>query len=102
MKKLSKNWFLEKINNVKKIFKNKELWYFISMFTSWLLSFFCIMWSILSMLVSYDLVARIEKQESEIEKLTYTSVKYKMMFEDLYDTYVYPQGYVYEEVDYER
>ena len=45
-------------------------------------------WALVAM--SNDLVSRIEDQERQIDNLTYESVRYKMMYEDLYNTYIYP------------
>ena len=49
------------------------------------------------MAMSDDLVGRIEDQERQIDNLTYESTRYKMMYEDLYNTYIYPQEADYEE-----
>lgn len=52
-------------------------------------------WALMAM--SIDLVQRVQEQEAQIDNLTYESVKYKMMYEDLYNTYIYPQEDDYEE-----
>ncbi|MCI7291407.1 MAG: hypothetical protein MR504_04305 [Methanobrevibacter woesei] len=52
-------------------------------------------WALMAM--SIDLVQRVQEQEAQIDNLTYESVKYKMMYEDLYNTYIYPQEADYEE-----
>ena len=52
-------------------------------------------WAFMAM--SDDLVGRIEDQERQIDNLTYESTRYKMMYEDLYNTYIYPQEADYEE-----
>ena len=52
-------------------------------------------WALMAM--SIDLVQRVQEQEAQIDNLTYESVKYKMIYEDLYNTYVYSQEADYEE-----
>lgn len=75
----------------------KEFWYFIGMCTGWMIVVVLglLTWALMAM--SIDLVSRIEDQERQIDNLTYESTRYKMMYEDLYNTYIYPQEADYEE-----
>ena len=75
----------------------KEFWYFIGMCSGWMIAVVLglFTWALVAM--SNDLVSRIEDQERQIDNLTYESVRYKMMYEDLYNTYIYPQEQGYEE-----
>lgn len=75
----------------------KEFWYFIGMCSGWVVAVFIGLFAWAFMAMSSDLVSHIEDQERQIDNLTYESVKYKMMYEDLYNTYIYPQETDYEE-----
>ena len=75
----------------------KEFWYFIGMCTGWMIVVVLglLTWALMAM--SIDLVQRVQEQEAQIDNLTYESARYKMMYEDLYNTYIYPQEADYEE-----
>ena len=75
----------------------KEFWYFAGMCSGWIIVVVLglLTWALMAM--SSDLVQRVQEQEAQIDNLTYESVKYKMMYEDLYNTYIYPQEADYEE-----
>ena len=75
----------------------KEFWYFIGMCSGWIIAVFVGLFAWAFMAMSSDLVSRIEDQERQIDSLTYESTRYKMMYEDLYNTYIYPQEADYEE-----
>lgn len=75
----------------------KEFWYFIGMCSGWMVAVFIGLFACAFMAMSDDLVGRIEDQERQIDNLTYESTRYKMMYEDLYNTYIYPQEADYEE-----
>ena len=75
----------------------KEFWYFIGMCGGWMVAIFVGLFAWAFMAMSNDLVGRIEDQERQIDNLTYESTRYKMMYEDLYNTYIYPQEADYEE-----
>lgn len=75
----------------------KEFWYFIGMCSGWMVAVFVGLFAWAFMVMSSDLVGRIEDQERQIDNLTYKSTRYKMMYEDLYNTYIYPQEADYEE-----
>ena len=96
MKKIKekiKGWFLTNEDFTTK----KEFWCFIGMCTGWMIVVVLglLTWALMAM--SGDLVQRVQEQEAQIDNLTYESVKYKMMYEDLYNTYIYPQEQNYEE-----
>lgn len=93
IKEKIKGWFLTNEDFTTK----KELWYFIGMCTGWMIVVVLglLTWALMAM--SIDLVQRVQEQEAQIDNLTYESVKYKMMYEDLYNTYIYPQEADYEE-----
>ena len=98
MKKI-KGWFLtdEDFGKDEDFATKKEFWYFIGMCTGWMIVVVLglLTWALMAM--SIDLVQRVQEQEAQIDNLTYESVKYKMMYEDLYNTYIYPQEQNYEE-----
>ena len=75
----------------------KEFWYFIGMCSGWMVAVFVGLFAWAFMAMSDDLVGRIEDQERQIDNLTYESTRYKTMYEDLYNTYIYPQEADYEE-----
>ena len=75
----------------------KEFWYFIGMCSGWMVAVFVGLFAWAFMVMSSDLVGRIEDQERQIDNLTYESTRYKTMYEDLYNTYIYPQEADYEE-----
>lgn len=75
----------------------KEFWYFIGMCSGWMIAVFVGLFAWAFMAMSNDLVGCIEDQERQIDNLIYESVRYKMMYEDLYNTYIYPQEADYEE-----
>ena len=75
----------------------KEFRYFIGMCSGWVIAVFVGLFAWSFMAMSGDLVSRIEDQERQIDNLTYESTRYKMMYEDLYNTYIYPQEDDYEE-----
>ena len=75
----------------------KEFWYFIGMCSGWMIAVVLGLFAWAFMAMSNDLVGRIEDQERQIDNLTYESTRYKMMYEDLYNTYIYPQEADYEE-----
>lgn len=93
IKEKIKGWFLTNEDFTTK----KEFWYFIGMCTGWMIAMFIGLFAWALMAMSSDLVSRIEDQERQIDNLTYESVKYKMMYGDLYNTYVYSQEASYEE-----
>lgn len=76
----------------------REMIYFIGMVTSILILVLTIMFTTIIMSMCKDLVNVVESDKTEISKLEdlnnfYSSemARYKMMYEDLYDMYVYPQ-----------
>ena len=75
----------------------KEFWYLIGMCSGWMIAVFVGLFAWAFMAMSSDLVSHIEDQERQIDNLTYESTRYKMMYEDLYNTYIYPQEADYEE-----
>ena len=93
IKEKIKGWFLTNEDFTTK----KEVWYFIGMCTGWMIVVVLglLTWALMAM--SIDLVQRVQEQEAQIDNLTYESVKYKMMYEDLYNTYIYSQEADYEE-----
>ena len=93
IKEKIKGWFLTNEDFTTK----KEFWYFIGMCTGWMIVVVLglLTWALMAM--SSDLVQRVQEQEAQIDNLTYESVKYKMMYGDLYNTYVYSQEASYEE-----
>ena len=102
MKKIKekiKGWFLtdEDFGKDEDFATKKEFWYFIGMCSGWMIVVVLglLTWALMAM--SIDLVQRVQEQEAQIDNLTYESVKYKMMYEDLYNTYIYPQEADYEE-----
>lgn len=99
IKEKIKGWFLtdEDFEEDDDFATKKEFWYFIGMCTGWMIVVFLglLTWAFMAM--STDLAQRVQEQESQIDNLTYESVRYKMMYEDLYNTYVYPQEAGYEE-----
>ena len=102
MKKIKekiKGWFLtdEDFGKDEDFATKKEFWYFIGMCSGWMVAIFVGLFAWAFMAMSNDLVGRIEDQERQIDNLTYKSIRYKTMYEDLYNTYVYPQEQNYEE-----
>lgn len=99
IKEKIKGWFLtdEDFKEDDDFATKKEFWYFIGMCTGWMIVMVLglLTWAFMAM--STDLAQRVQEQESQIDNLTYESVRYKMMYEDLYNTYVYPQEADYEE-----
>lgn len=53
-------------------------------------------------LINANLLKKIENKEAQIEHLSYESVRYKLMYEDLYNTYIYPNELIYEEEHYDK
>lgn len=53
-------------------------------------------------LINANLLKEIENKEAQIEHLSYESVRYKLMYEDLYNTYIYPNELIYEEEHYDK
>ena len=98
MKKI-KGWLLtdEDFGEDESFATKKEFWYFIGMCSGWMIAVFVGLFAWAFMAMSSDLVGRIEDQERQIDNLTYESTRYKMMYEDLYNTYIYPQEDDYEE-----
>ena len=98
MKKI-KGWFLtdEDFGKDEDFATKKEFWYFIGMCSGWMVAVFMgsLAWAFMAM--SDDWVSGGEGQERQIDNLTYESVRCKMMYEDLYNTYIYPQEADYEE-----
>ena len=92
IKEKIKGWFLTNEDFTTK----KEFWYFIGMCSGWMIAMFIGLFAWAFMTMSSDLVSHIEDQERQIDNLTYESVRYKMMYEDLYNTYIYPQEQNYE------
>ena len=99
IKEKIKGWFLtdEDFGEDEDFATKKEFWYFIGMCTGWMIVVVLGLLTWVFMTMSIDLAQRVQEQESQIDNLTYESVRYKMMYEDLYDTYVYPQEASYEE-----
>ena len=102
MKKIKekiKGWFLtdEDFGEDEDFATKKEFWYFIGMCSGWMVAVFIGLFAWAFMAMSDDLVGRIEDQERQIDNLTYEPTRYKMMYEDLYNTYIYPQEADYEE-----
>lgn len=102
MKKIKekiKGWLLtdEDFGEDEDFATKKEFWYFIGMCSGWMVAVFVGLFALAFMAMSTDLAQRVQEQESQIDNLTYESVRYKMMYEDLYNTYVYPQEAGYEE-----
>lgn len=75
----------------------KEFWYFIGMCSGWMIAVFIGLFAWVFMAMSNDLAGRIEDQKRQIDNLTYEFIRYKTMYEDLYNTYIYPQEADYEE-----
>ena len=75
----------------------KEILYFIGMYSGWVVAITLGLFAWIFMTMSGDLVSRIKDQEREIDNLTRKSTRYKTMYEDLYNTYIYPQEQGYEE-----
>ena len=75
----------------------KEILYFIGMYSGWVVAITLGLFAWIFMTMSGDLVSRIKDQEKEIDNLTRKSTRYKTMYEDLYNTYIYPQEQNYEE-----
>ena len=75
----------------------KEFWYFAGMCSGWIIVVVLglLTWVFIDM--STNLAQRVQEQESQIDSLTYEYVRYKMMYEDLYNTYIYPQEAGYKE-----
>ena len=98
MKKI-KGWLLtdKDFGKDEEFATKKEFWYFIGMCSGWMAAVFIGLFAWAFMAMSSDLVSHIEDQERQIDNLTDESTRYKMMYEDLYNTYIYPQ-----EVDYEE
>lgn len=98
MKKI-KGWLLtdEDIMEDDDFQTKKEFWYFIGMCSGWMIAVVLGLFAWAFMAMSNDLVGRIEDQERQIDNLTYESTRYKMMYEDLYNTYIYLQEQGYEE-----
>ena len=98
MKKI-KGWLLtdEDFGEDESFATKKEFWYFIGMCSGWMIAVFVGLFAWAFMAMSNDLVGRIEDQERQIDNLTYESTRYKMMYEDLYNTYIYPQEAGYKE-----
>lgn len=102
MKKIKekiKGWFFtdEDFEEYESFATKKELLYFIGMCSGWMIAVVLGLFAWAFIAMSGDLVGRIEDQERQIDNLTYESTRYKMMYEDLYNTYVYPQEQNYEE-----
>lgn len=99
IKEKIKGWFLtdEDFEEDDDFTTKKEFWYFIGMCIGWMIVVILglLTWAFMAM--STDLVQRVQEQEAQIDNLTYESVRYKMMYEDLYNIYVYPQEADYEE-----
>ena len=98
MKKI-KGWLLtdEDFGEDESFATKKEFWYFIGMCSGWMVAVFIGLFAWAFMAMSSDLVGCIEDQERQIDNLIYESVRYKMMYEDLYNTDIYPQEADYEE-----
>ena len=102
MKKIKekiKGWLLtdEDFGEDESFATKKEFLYFIGMCSGWMIIVVLGLFTWAFMVMSGDLVSRIEDQERQIDNLTYESARYKMMYEDLYNTYIYPQEQNYEE-----
>ena len=99
IKEKIKGWFLtdKDFEEDDDFATKKEFWYFIGMCTGWMIVVVLglLTWALMAM--SIDLVQRVQEQEAQIDNLTYESARYKMMYEDLYNTYIYPQEADYEE-----
>lgn len=76
----------------------REMFYFAGMVVGVFVSIFAILFTVITMSMCKDLVGMVQADKAEINKLedlnNYYSgeaVRYKMMYEDLYDIYVFPQ-----------
>lgn len=76
----------------------REMIYFVGMVTSIFILVLTIMFTTMTMSMCRDLVNVVESDKAEINKLEdlnnfYSGemARYKMMYEDLYDIYVFPQ-----------
>ena len=76
----------------------REMFYFVGMIVGILVSRLGIWLGAMTMSIWEDLVCVIQADKAEIDRLGYLNnyhseeaAKYKMMYEDLYDIYVFPQ-----------
>lgn len=76
----------------------REMFYFVGMIVGIFVSIFVVLFAAITMSMCEDLVDMIQADKAEIDKLkdlnNYYSGKaarYKMMYEDLYDAYIFPQ-----------
>ena len=76
----------------------REMFYFVGMMVGIFVSIFAILFTVITISMCKDLVGVVQADKAEINKLedlnNYYSgeaVRYKMMYEDLYDIYVFPQ-----------
>ena len=76
----------------------REMFYFAGMMVGVFVSIFAILFTVITISMCKDLVGMVQADKAEINKLedlnNYYSgeaVRYKMMYEDLYDIYVFPQ-----------
>ena len=76
----------------------REMFYFVGMIVGIFVSIFVILFAAITISMCKDLVGMVQADKAEINKLedlnNYYSgeaVRYKMMYEDLYDIYVFPQ-----------
>ena len=76
----------------------REMFYFVGMMVGVFVSIFVILFAAITMSICEDLVGGIQTDKAEINRLGYLNdyysgeaAKYKMMYEDFYDTYVSSQ-----------
>ena len=76
----------------------REMFYFVGMIVGVFVSTFAILFAAITMSMCEDLVGVVQTDKTEINRLgdlnNYYSVeaaRYKMMYEDLYDVYIFPQ-----------
>ena len=97
--KLKKIFFTDK-DEVKgdEFATKREMFYFVGMIVGIVVSIFVILFAAITMSICEDLVGMIQTDKAEINRLGYLNdyysgeaAKYKMMYEDLYDVYVFTQ-----------
>lgn len=76
----------------------REMFYFAGMMVGVFVSIFAILFTVITISMCKDLVGMVQADKAEINKLedlndyySEEAVRYKMMYEDLYDIYVFPQ-----------
>lgn len=99
MKKIKEILFTDEASVPDDEFATKrEMFYFLGMIVGVFVSVFAILFAAITMSMCEDLVGVVQTSKAEINRLSslndYYSgeaIRYKMMYEDLYELYVYPQ-----------